>query len=104
VIPEAILKQLPSHVRKVAEVATEHGWQLNGKGATLCLRLDHPDDELALPFYITWQLGETPKGALSCHYMSAATVTLQPLSIGDALEYLKDPTLIYPEEHGEEPA
>jgi hypothetical protein len=86
----------------VIKAAEENGWQLNGKGATFALRLDHPTDELAVPFYICWQVGETAKGALSFRYMSAATATLQPLSAGDALEYLADPTVIYPEEAVEE--
>jgi mannose/cellobiose epimerase-like protein (N-acyl-D-glucosamine 2-epimerase family) len=100
-IPEAILKLLPANARKVVEAAESHGWELNGKGASFCLRLDHPSDDLAVPFYITWQVGETAKGALSFRYMSAATATLQPLSAGDVLEYLADPTLIHGDEDEE---
>lgn len=48
--------------------------------------------------YISWQVGETAAGKLSFRFMSAATATLQPLSPGDVLEYLADPTVAYPEE------
>lgn len=101
-IPEAMMPLLPANVRKVIQAAEENGWQLNGKGASFALRLDHPTDELARPFYITWQVGETAKGALSFRYMSAATDTLQPLSAGDVIDYLNDPTVIYPESDSEQ--
>lgn len=96
-IHDDIVKMLPAPVRKVLAVAGETGWELNGKGLSISLRLDHPTDDLGVPVYITWQLGTTPGGKVSCRFMSSGTATLQPLSVDDFMEYLRDPTIIYPE-------
>lgn len=95
-LAQAVLEgPLPSRVKKVLDIAEQEGWHLNAKGATFCMRFDKDDDELAVPFYVTWQLGRTEKGNLSWRFMSAGTATLQPMSPDDVIEYMKDPTVIY---------
>src|SRR5215469_18082462 len=93
---------LPGNVRKVIEAAAANGWQANGQGFTFCMRLDKPQDELAFPVYVTWQVGTTPKGATSFRFWNSGTATLQKLSASDLLAYLADPTLIWPAEEGQE--
>jgi hypothetical protein len=89
---------LPPRVRKILDTAKAEGWQLNGKGATFALRFDKPDDVLAVPFFMMWQLVPGTEGKLSWRFMNAATATLQPLNYNDALKYLQDTTVIYAEE------
>lgn len=91
-----VTKDLPIGVRKVIDAALANGWELNKPGMTVALRLNHPTDELAQPVFITWYVGRTPKGALSFKFSSCATQGLIPLSGADLLEYLADPTVIYP--------
>ena len=95
-LAEEVAKDLPFQVRKTIDTAIEAGWQLNGPGMTLALRLNHPTDDLAQPVYITWVVGRTPKGNLSFRFDSCGTRGLVPLSGADLLEYLDDPTVIYP--------
>jgi hypothetical protein len=97
------LDRLPGRILKVLEEAGELGWT-TGK-VSLCVRLSKPDDipdragVVALPFYCTWTLdGFTPKtGKPSWHFLSAAASNGQPLSEGDILTYLEDPSVIRPE-------
>lgn len=91
-----VAAELPLPVRKVLRAAEDHGWKLNPPGLTLALRLNHPEDILAQPVYITWQVGRTPTGKLSMKHYSCGTQGLQPLSGKDLLEYLADPSVIYP--------
>lgn len=91
-----VTKDLPIGVRKVIDTALANGWELNKPGMTVALRLNHPTDELAQPVYITWYVGRTPKGALSLKFSSCGTQGLIPLTGADLLEYLADPTVIYP--------
>jgi hypothetical protein len=95
-LAEQLTKDLPANVRKVVDTALANGWELNKPGMTVALRLNHPTDELAQPVYVTWYVGRTPKGALSFKFSSCGTQGLVPLSGGDLLEYLADPTVIYP--------
>lgn len=90
-----VTKDLPIAVRRVIDTALENNWQLNKPGMTVALRLNHPTDNLAMPVYITWTVGRTPKGALSFRFMSCGTQGLHKLSGADLLEYLKDPTVVY---------
>lgn len=101
---QPIWQHLPANVTKVIQTAISNDWQLNGKGFTVALRLDKPTDPLAQPFYIMWDVGSTAKGAISFRFGNAATVGLQPLSAADVLTYLKDPTVIYPEDSSAEQA
>lgn len=93
-----VAKDLPAQVRKVIDAAIENGWTLNKPGMTLALRLNHPTDELAQPVYITWVVSRTPTGRLSFKHDSCGTKGLHPLSGADLIEYLKDPTVVYPVE------
>lgn len=95
---------LPSRVRKVLDTAKAEGWHLNGKGATFAIRLDKDGDDLAVPFFMIWQLIPGTDGKVSWRFMNAATATLQPMTYGDSLAYLADPTLIYPSEDSDVPA
>jgi hypothetical protein len=87
---------------KVIAAAEEQGWT-TGR-ISLSVRLSRPDDKpgrddaVAYPFYATWELrGWTPKGRPSWGFKSACTAALQPLSEGDILAYLADPSVVLPE-------
>lgn len=90
-----VSKDLPANIRKTIDIAIDNGWELNPPGMTLCLRLNHPTDELAQPVYVSWVVGLTPKGSTSFRFMSCSTRGLVPLSGADLLEYLQDPTTVY---------
>lgn len=95
-LAEALTKDLPIAARKVIDKALECGWELNKPGMTVALRLNHPTDELAQPVYITWVVSRTAKGAISFRFDSCGTKGLTTLKPADLLEYLEDPTVIYP--------
>jgi hypothetical protein len=91
-----------SRMLKVLAAAEEEGWTVGR--ISLAVRLSGPDDkpdrigEVALPFYAIWELtGWTPKGRPSWHFLNARAKNGQPLSEGDILTYLEDPSVIYPE-------
>ena len=94
---EELTKDLSPAIRRVIDAAVENGWELNKPGMTLCLRLNHPSDELAMPVYVSWVVGRTAKGKLSFRFDSCCTSGLDSLSGADLLEYLADPTVVYPE-------
>lgn len=97
-LAEEVTGVLGANVRKVLAAAADNGWALHGSGATFCIRLDHPSDDLAVPVFVTWQLAPSEKtGKLSWRFMSAGTATLHQLNSKDVLTYLADPTVIYPE-------
>lgn len=100
-ILEALKAELPSSVRKTLETADENGWQLNKPGMTLALRLNHPTDELAMPCYISWQVALTAAGKPSMRFVSAGTRGLHSLKGKELLEYLADPTIVYPDDSDE---
>lgn len=91
---EDIGGSMPPAVKKVLKAAEENGWELNRPGMTLCLRFNHPTDELASPLYISWVLKRTPTGKLGLGFDSCSTASLVPLRPADVLEYLSDPTVI----------
>jgi hypothetical protein len=91
-----LTKDLPLTARKVIDAALANGWELNPPGMTVALRLNHPTDSLAQPVYITWHVGRTPKGAMSFKFSSCGTQGLVRLTGADLLQYLEDPTVIYP--------
>lgn len=95
-LAEALTKDLPISARKVIDKALECGWELNKPGMTVALRLNHPSDELAQPVYITWVVGRTAAGKISFRFDSCGTKGMVPLKPADLLEYLEDPTVIYP--------
>lgn len=86
---------MPTSMRKLLRAAEDNGWDLNGKGLTLCLRLDKPEDEMAMPLYVTYQLGKTTTGKVSARFMSAGTATLKRLGPKDVLAVIADPTLAH---------
>jgi hypothetical protein len=92
-----VSNNLSPAIRKILDAAVENGWELAKPGMTLCLRLDNPADELALPVYACWVVGRSPSGKMSFRFSSSATSGLNPLSGADLVEYLKDPTVVYPD-------
>jgi hypothetical protein len=92
---------LPARVRKVLEQAQENGWVLNGKGLTMAIRLDKPDDPDAVPFCAlwTWTLGDKGKG--SWRFSGACAANWQPMNFADIFTVLEDPSRIWPEETGD---
>ena len=47
----ALWQILPASITKMLNAAQAEGWELHGKGATICFRLDRAEDELDLPVY-----------------------------------------------------
>lgn len=93
---EALEGPIPPAVQKVLDAADEHGWSLN-PDITLVVRLTKADP-LAIPFFMRWNLvGRTAKGKLSWRFHGARASNGQPLTLDDALLYMKDPSVIYPE-------
>lgn len=87
---------------KVIARAEELGWTTGV--ILLRLQMSKPDDKpdragaVARPFYATWELrGWTPTGKASWGFRSSCTSALQPLSEGDILAYLADPSVVLPE-------
>lgn len=103
-IPAALWDSLPTSIRKILRAAEDNGWELNGKGLSLAIRLDHPTDEIAIPLYVTYSVGKTGTGKVSARFMSAATATLKKLGPRDVLAVLADPTLEHSEWEYEEDA
>lgn len=95
---------LPPNARKVLEAAEAGGWEPNGKGTSLVIRLDHPTDPDAVPFFVSWLLYTSPEGKRSWRFYNAAAANLQSMSFKDVLTYLADPTVIWPEFPEEETA
>lgn len=93
---------IPPAVRKLLEAAEENGWKWNGPGFTLVGRLHKPDDPLAKPFFMRWDLNRTDKGKWSYRFNGARASNGQPMNLGDVHVYLKDTSVIYPEPPTEE--
>lgn len=93
---EAIVSPPPRAVEKILDAAIQHGWTEN-PAITLVVRLSRPQDELALPFFMRWDLvGRTPTRKLSWRFQGARAANGQPLTVDDALLYMQDPSVIYP--------
>lgn len=88
-------KVLSADARKVLTKAQALGWELHGKGATIVFRLDRDQDDLDLPCYVEWDLGLTPGGAAS-YTAGRGGVPHRSLTGKDVLEYLEDPSVVYP--------
>lgn len=86
---------LPAGVKKVLVEARSQGWELHGKGATIAFRLDRSEDELDLPLYVQWEIGVTPKGSISLRGGKGGVPHMK-LSTADVMEYLSDPSIVYP--------
>jgi hypothetical protein len=61
------------------------------------MRLHNPDDKLALPFYVRWDLAISNEGKASWRFHSARAQNGQRLNWNDIKTYLHDPSVIYPE-------
>lgn len=97
VVQEDAESAITPQVRKILEAAEVHGWSENPV-TTLVIRLNKPSDPLAKPCYLRWDLaGRTKTGKPSWHFHGARAANGQPLNLGDALLYLEDPSVIYPE-------
>jgi len=83
---------LPPNARKLLRIAEEEGWTSNG--ASLAIRLTRED---AQPFFATWLLKEGKWAFSMCRYLDPIS-GLGKLTMNDAFVYLKDPTVIYPED------
>lgn len=90
----------PSAARalKLLAKAKEHGWHENPY-TSLVIRLDK---EGAEPFFVSWHLAEGANGKPSWRFQGGRARNLQPLGLNDALLYLEDPSVIYPEPPKEE--
>jgi len=92
------LETVPARLRKVLEAAEDNGWALSKTGCTAVLRLHRPGDEVALPFYVRWDLLRTGKDAkLSWRYHGAMAENGQRLNYNDVFDYIEHPEFIYPE-------
>ena len=87
---------LSANVRKVLDAAEEHGWSEN-PAVSVVIRLAKPEDKLARPFFMRWDLTRTPEGKRSWRFQGARANNGQPLNYRDCLVYLADPSVIYPE-------
>lgn len=97
VVSEDLDSALTPQVRKILEAAEANGWSENGV-STLVIRLSKPADPLAKPFFLRWDLaGRTKAGKPSWRFAGARASNGQPLNLGDALVYLEDTSVIYPE-------
>lgn len=96
-VTEALESPVPPNVQKILDAAEDNGWSQNPY-ISLVLRLAKPEDPMAKPFFMKWELaGRTPKGKLSWRFAGARASNGQPLTIEDALVYLEDPSVIYPD-------
>lgn len=96
-VTEALESPLPKNAQKILEAAEANEWVENPY-VSLVLRLAKPKDALAKPFFMKWELaGRTPTGKLSWRFAGARASNGQPMTIEDALIYLEDTTVIYPE-------
>lgn len=90
----------PSAARalKLLAKAKENGWHEN-PFTSLVIRLDKEDAE---PFFMTWHLGVGSNGKPSWRFQGGRAKNGQALNLNDALLYLEDPSVIYPEPPKEE--
>jgi hypothetical protein len=97
VVSEDLDSALSPQVRKILESAEANGWSENA-ATTLVIRLHKPDDSLAKPFFLRWDLvGRTAKGKPSWRFQGARAAIGQALNLADALLYLEDTAVIHPE-------
>jgi hypothetical protein len=97
VVSEDIDAAVTPQVRKILDAAEANGWTENG-ATTLVIRLSKPGDPLAKPFFLKWDLtGRTAKGKPSWRFAGARARNGQAMNLSDALLYLEDTSVIYPE-------
>jgi hypothetical protein len=97
-LDQVVLGPLPPRVVKLLKSAVDNGWEANAPGITFRVRLTKPDDDLALPFFIGWDLYLNPETAKwSWRFSGARAKNGQPMNFNDVFTYLEDPSVIYPE-------
>ena len=99
---EELEAELPRTVERTLREAEANGWIIRGRGPTLVIPLDKPDDENAVPFYCRWILVRAKDGTRRWQFDGAAAANWQPMTFHDIFTYLKDPSVIWPEETTEE--
>lgn len=90
-------------VLKVLIAAEENGWTENPYHS-FAVRFQKPDDPKAKPFFMRWDLFKDPEtGKRSWRFAGARAQNGQALNYRDAVIYLQDTSVIYPEppEEGE---
>lgn len=85
--------KLPPTARKILDMAAREGW-IQGP-ITLVIRLNRPNEQ---PLFARWDLRESKWRFSECRVLAPRRNGLVKLSAHDALIYLQDPTVIYPEE------
>ena len=103
-ISELLSAAIPPNAWKILRAAEDNGWTENG-ATTLVVRLHKPDDTqdpkskgVARPFFLRWDLaGKTKLGKPSWAFQGARANNGQGMTLEDALLYLEDPSVIYPE-------
>jgi hypothetical protein len=91
-----LVSALSPRILKVLAVAEENGWTEND-AISLVIRLNKPDDSLARPFFMRWDLHRGEGGKRSWRFQGARASNGQALNLGDALVYLEDTSVIHPE-------
>jgi hypothetical protein len=101
-VKEALSDPTAAKALKLLAKAKELGWAEN-PFTSLVIRLNK---EGAEPFFIRWDLGVGTNGKPSWRFAGARAHNNQALNYNDALIYLEDPSVIYPEppSEGEEGA
>lgn len=83
---------MPPNAKKLLRIAKEEGWIFNG--TSLAVRLTRDD---AQPFFVIWIHKDDKWRLFDCKYLDPIS-GLGKLAMNDAFVYLKDPTVIYPED------
>jgi hypothetical protein len=91
------LDSVPPRLACLLGKAEDQGWKLGATGTTIVMRLSRPGDQLALPFYIRWDLTPGKDNRKSWRFHGALAANGQRLGWHDIKVYLEDPSVIYPE-------
>lgn len=84
--------KMPPNLRKLLAIAGEEGWSVGP--VTVVARLEKKG---AKPFFSRWDLKDGRWSFNMCRVINPAG-GLMPLKISDAFIYLRDQTVIYPED------
>lgn len=97
-VKESLSAPSAANAIKLLAKAKELGWHEN-PFTSLVVRLSKDDAE---PFFIRWDLAVGSSGKPSWRFAGARAANGQPLNYRDAVLYLEDPSIIYPEPPEEE--
>lgn len=86
-------EKMPPNAKKLLRIAEEEDWRIGP--VSLVARLDK---EGAQPFFARWDFRHGKWSFAMCRALSPVGHGLVKLTIRDAFIYLKDPTVIYPED------